>query len=71
MTQKERVEKSIHHLRTLSDPLRGHLRMLDTALDEAQNGPPDGQGDDSITPGEWNRYNELRKRLRDFLWMVE
>ena len=42
------------------------INTLDEVLDQAQNGPPDGECDDSLTENRWAKYRALVSAARAF-----
>jgi hypothetical protein len=62
MTQLKRAQQAVAKL--LKDPLdSGSLRELRYALDQAQNAPPLGFADGSLTPPVWASYTTLMNSL--------
>lgn len=70
MTQKERALLVVAALKTHVEDLKSCERVLDQVLEEAQNGPPDGASDGSLSLQEWGRLKELRETLEELLWRL-
>lgn len=64
-TQMGRAAKVVAQLE-MSAPSNDLIRDLESILDLAQNGPPDGESDGSITELRWNQLTRLVNAARAF-----
>ena len=72
-TQKQHAEHLVGVLKQDVRPLLKHAQSLHELLGRAQNGPPDGEGDNTINPREFTNLREIENaaaRLRRALESV-
>lgn len=54
-----------------SDSLRSLQRRLNTVVDAAQNGPPDGEGDGSIDDELWKMFKAIERSAESFIFACD
>lgn len=66
-TQGERARFARELLKPLLPKLRDAQRVLERAVGEAQNPPPDGERDGTLVDPEWSRCRDISDALRKLL----
>ena len=66
-TQGERAAGAVSVLRRLLPTLTQVYDVLDRAVGEAQNSPPEGKADGTLTGLDWARYAAIAESLEEFL----
>lgn len=68
MTQREEaaaiVAEIVDRVGSVMVPLVDASRRLDDVLGRAQNGPPDGEADGSLTPEQWTTLRDFAEQTR-------
>jgi hypothetical protein len=67
MNQHERATNAVRELHGLLPALNKGYEELRLVVGQAQNGPPDGEGDGSIHPEQWERFKQIERALQVFL----
>lgn len=70
MTQKARADRVVDALKKHAEPLKELEQELDRILCEAQNRPPEGASDGSMTPKEWGDFHALREAVEELVWRL-
>lgn len=67
MDQKAKADRAVKELHDLLPALNKAYEELELVLGKAQNGPPDGEGDDTILSESYIRLRHIERSLKTFL----
>jgi hypothetical protein len=65
MTDREKAVAEIDVILPVLNVLESHVLKLEEVVGEAQNGPPAGKADGTLTDPEWSKTRDLVRALQN------